>query len=155
MIELLIRWAMARSRYPIPVVTFDGAPLFKRYEFLRRDEWPDSWWDPERAKYPTRPNALPWWLPFNAFLHQWDTSNGVAESFHDHPRWSITICLKGQIVERTPWEDRLLRPGSIVVRSRKSIHAFKSADGYQGEVWTLFIVGRRRHRQNTFLVTAR
>lgn len=150
-----IRWAVAHSPYRQGVVTFDGKHLFDRFEFLRRDEWPDGVWDEHREKYPKRPNALPWWLPFNAFLHSWDPEPGSQEGFHDHPRWSVTICLAGRIVERTPWGEQLLKPGSIVIRSRKAIHAFKVPDDYAGPIWTMFIVGRRVARQNTFVITAR
>jgi hypothetical protein len=41
------------------------------------------------------------------------------------------------------------------LRSRKYIHAFSIPEGYSGKTWTLFIVGRRNHRQNTYVVTAR
>lgn len=153
MIDRFIRWAIARAKNAQPVVTFDRKFLFNRYEFLRRDEWPDSWWDDHRDRYAVRPNKLPWWLPFNIFLHCWNPEPGTREAFHDHPRWSITICLKGTITELTPWSRRVLRPGSIVIRSRKSIHAFEVAEKHAGETWTLFIVGRRNHRQNKFVVT--
>lgn len=155
LVDAFIAWAVKRARTPQPVVTFDDRPLFDRYEFLRRDEWPDSWWDEHRARHPKRPNALPWWMPFNAFVHHWPLADGVAEEFHDHPRWTVTICLKGRIVEVTPWSERLLKPGSIAIRSRRSIHAFKAPEGSSGEAWTLFIVGRRKTRQNTFVVTRR
>jgi hypothetical protein len=155
LVDRFIQWAVKRAPREQPVVTFDDKFLFNRYEFLRRDEWPDSWWDEYRAKFPKRPNALPWWMPFNAFLHRWNPEPGTEEGFHDHPRWSVTICLKGRIIERTPWGERLLRPGSIVVRSRKAIHAFAVPEGHTGEIWTIFIVGRRRCRQNTYVVTAR
>jgi hypothetical protein len=155
-----IRWSIKRSRRAQRVVTFDDKFLFHRFEFLRSDEWPDSWLDDLSPKARAawggkRPNALPWWLPLNAFLHSWNPEPGSEEGFHDHPRWSVTICLSGRIIERTPWGDRLLTPGSIVVRSRKAIHAFKVPDDHTGEIWTLFIVGRRKARQNTYLVTAR
>lgn len=164
LVDRFITWAKSRAPHVQPIVTFAGEALFDRYEFLRSDEWPDSqvdshkceckcWFCPSK-KEGWRWNALPWWMPFNAFLHHWKLGPDTPESFHDHPRWSITICLKGNIIERTPWGKRLLRPGSIVVRSRKAIHAFEvPADA--GEVWTLFIVGRRKHRQNSFEVTAR
>lgn len=151
--DRFIAWA-TRGITVQPVVTFEGEDLFHRYEFMRCDEWPDIWWDAQRDKFPTRPNALPWWLPFNAFLHNWRLGPDTPESLHDHPRWSITVCLKGEIIERTPWGERTLRPGSIVVRSRKYIHSFQIPAG-DGDVWTLFIVGRRKHRQNTYQVTAR
>lgn len=153
-IDALIRRA-TRGKRKLNVVTFRGESLFLRYEFFRHDEWPDSWWDDHRDSYPTRPNALPWWLPFNMFLHRWQPEPGFEEDFHDHPRWSITVMLKGRIIERTPWGNRLLKPWSIVIRSRKAIHGFALDPTYDGEIWTLFIVGRRKHRQNTFVVTAR
>lgn len=154
-VDHFIKWATGRAHIQ-PVVTFEGDPLFDRYEFMRVDEWPDSWFDGLRAEKPgaKRPNALPWWMPFNAFLHHWRLGPNTPESFHDHPRWSITICLKGKIIERTPWGERLLTPGSIVIRSRKAIHAFEIPQD-AGEVWTLFVVGRRQHRQNSYQVVPR
>jgi hypothetical protein len=155
LVDRFIRWATARAEHAVDVVTFDDKFLFHRYEFLRHDEWCDDLWDAHRERWPTRPCALPWWLPFNAFLHCWKPEPGTREAFHDHPRWSVTICLKGRITEITPWGRRDLSPGSIVIRSRKAIHAFEVQDGFAGETWTLFVVGRRKHRQNTFVVTAR
>jgi len=162
MIDRFIQWAVKRAPHVQPVATFQGQPLFDRYEFLRHDEWPDSWVDKHKDKCgcpfckvdDQRPFALPWWMPFNAFVHHWKLGPDTPESFHDHPRWSITVCLKGRIIERTPWGERLLRPGSVVVRSRKAIHAFEVPKD-SGDVWTLFIVGRRRHRQNSFEVIPR
>lgn len=162
LVDRFIKWAVDRTPHVQPVVTFADQHLFDRYEFLRMDEYPDAFWDRQIAfckkegKPPPkkRPRSLPWWMPCNAFLHNWKPEAGFEEDFHDHPRWSITVCLKGEIIERTPWGNRLLRPGSIVVRSRKAIHGFALTD-YQGEIWTLFIVGRRKYRQNTYVVTAK
>lgn len=139
----LLEWIASKSD-PQPVVTFDGRHLFDRFAPL----WPDEWI--QQGKHHFRP---PWWRPFNILLHRWNLAEGVAEEMHDHPRWSVTICLAGRIVEVTPWGERLLKPGSIVIRSRKAIHAFRAPDGYAGEVWTLFLVGRRNHPQNTYAVT--
>lgn len=155
LIDRFISWAVARAGYEQRVVTFDDVYLFSRYQFLRDDEWHDGLWDKYRDKYPKRPNALPWWFPINAFLHRWAPAKGSREGFHDHPRWSVTICLKGRITEHTPWGSRLLKPGSVVIRSRKAIHAFGVSKDFHGETWTLFIVGRRKARQNTFVVTPR
>lgn len=162
-INCFIAWAQNRTAHVQPVVTMDGAPLFDRYEFMCWDEWPDAFVDEHKGtckchfcpvKAGWRPRRLPWWRPFNAFLHYWKMGADTPESFHDHPRWSITICLKGKIIERTPWGARMLTPGSIVFRSRKAIHAFEIPPD-AGEVWTLFIVGRRKHRQNGYAVTPR
>lgn len=130
---------MTRGRPRQRVVTFDGRLLFYRIAPF----WPDEWSGEDRP---------PWWRPFNILLHEW--KNGEADAFHDHPRWSITVCLKGKIIEKTPWGQRLLRPGSIVIRSRKFIHAFEMPED-AGETWTLFIVGRRNHLQNSYAITPR
>lgn len=160
LIELIIG-RLTRGIPIQPVVNFKGKHLFDRYEIMRWDEWPDKFIDRHNescschfcpVKKGNRPRRLPWWLPFNAFLHNWNPEPGATEEFHDHPRWSITICLKGGIVEETPWGKRELRPGSIVLRSRRAIHRFSLAKG--ADVWTLFIVGRRKVRQNTYRVKA-
>lgn len=137
----MINWLINRVRRGAftSVVTFEGDPLFLRYQPF----WPDEW------KGYARP---PWYRPFNILFHDW--KSGHREAFHDHPRWSITVCLKGKIIEHTPWGSRTLRPGSIVVRSRKYIHAFELPED-AGETWTMFIVGRRNHCQNSFTITKR
>lgn len=134
-----IVWAKRRAKHRTRVVTFGGSFLFSRYAFL----WPDEYGEC---------NRLPWWRPFNALLHCWYPAPEQREAMHDHPRWSITICLRGQIIERTPWGERILKPGSVVIRSRKAIHSFEVPTGFRGKTWTIFIVGRRKYRQNTYQV---
>lgn len=151
-VDRFIAWA-ADPATMVNVVTFDGKFLFTRYHPFMLDEAADSEWD--RRKTASRPRALPWWLPINAFVHRWAPDPDAREGFHDHPRWSITVCLKGQITEVTPWGRRVLKPGSVVFRSRKAIHAFEVDPLLNGETWTLFIVGRRKHRQNTYAITPR
>ncbi len=142
LVDRFIARAQRRERRPIPVVTHDDRRLlFHRYQPL----WPDEF----VAKDGRHFNRAPWWRPFNILLHQWE--GGHRETMHDHPRWSITVVLRGSVIEHTPWRSRALKPGSIVIRSRKYIHAFEIVDGEQP--WTLFIVGRRNHRQNGFRVT--
>lgn len=138
----VIRWAIRRSKRRYWVVTHGESRLFRRYEPL----WPDEY---------AGLNTLPWWRPFNALVHCWHPAAAQREAMHDHPRWSITVCLRGRIIERTPWGERTLTPGSVVIRSRKAIHCFEVPAGYRGKTWTLFIVGRRKHRQNTYEVLAR
>lgn len=149
MIKAFIAWAVRRTDYSnrCHVVTFDKKRLFKRFAFL----WPDEF----VSKSGTHWNRPPWWRPFNLLLHCWRQEPGSQEGFHDHPRWSITVCLRGKIIERTPWGDKILTPGSVVIRSRKAIHAFATPEGCAGRTWTLFIVGRRNHRQNTYVITPR
>ena len=122
--------------------TFEGQRSARRIEFLWYDEW---------IKGDKRYNRPPWWRPFNAFLHCWNPEHD-GETFHDHPRWSITLCLAGQLIERTPWAERTLTPGSVVIRSRKAIHAFYVPPEHRGKTWTLFIVGRRNHPQNRYVI---
>lgn len=142
LLRRFILWAIKRNDgLSYSVVTFGGSRLFYRYEPFGQDEW---------GAY-----KLPWWKPVNALLHRWVAGKDQREAMHDHPRWSITVCLRGKIIERTPWGERTLTPGSVVIRSRKAIHSFEVPDGYRGKTWTLFIVGRRKHRQNTYEVTAR
>lgn len=130
-----------------PVVRFDGALLFYRYEPF----WPD-----ERVNQSgDHRNRPPWYRPFNALLHRWMPKDDKPEQMHDHPRWSITLCLRGQLVEHTPWGSRTLKPGSVVIRGRKYIHSFSVPAGYSGKTWTLFVVGRRNHDQNTYVITPR
>lgn len=97
---------------------------------------------------------LPWWAPFNLLLHHWLAHDDLNE-FHDHPRWSVTICLKGELVEKTPWGERTLKPGAIVFRSPRYIHGFRVEREHSARTWTLFIVGRRRRAQNTYVITRR
>lgn len=130
-----------------PVVRFDGPLLFYRYEPFWHDEWVND--DGKRWNRP------PWWRPFNMLLHRWCPVDDKPEQMHDHPRWSVTLCLRGKMIEHTPWGDNILTQGSIVIRSRKYIHSFSIPKGYSGKTWTLFIVGRRNHSQNTFVVIPR
>lgn len=140
LVARFIIWAKRRA-YRQRILTFADDTLFYRFAFL----WPD-----EQGGY-YRP---PWYRPFNLLLHWWRPADGYREEYHDHPRWSVTVCLRGKIIERTPWSERTLTPGSIVIRSRKAIHSFEVPAGYRGKTWTLFIVGRRNYRQNTYRVTA-
>lgn len=147
LVRKFILWARRRTPYVgrVRVTTFTGEPQFRRYHFL----WPDEY----VTQGGTHFNTPPWYRPYNILLHLWQYSTNVVEGFHDHPRWSITICLRGQIIERTPWGERRLKAGSVVFRSHKAIHSFEIPKGYSGKTWTLFIVGKRNHPQNQFIVT--
>jgi hypothetical protein len=140
MINRFIKWAKKKG-IKQRVVTFEDKFLFYRYAFM----WPDEFISDVGRHF----NRPPWWRPFNIFLHEWRPETGVEEEYHDHPRWSITIVLKGELIEKTPWKEKRLGSGSIVIRSRKYIHAFEVPD----YAYTLFIVGRRNHRQNTYQIT--
>lgn len=150
LLNWIILWLLRRARTRTDlrrrmwvarrVVTFDGKFLFWRWQPF----WPDEWAGHDRP---------PWWRPFNAMLHQWKPEPGTREGWHDHPRWSITICLRGTMIEHTPWGDNVLTPGKMIFRTHKYIHAFSVPEG--SKPWTLFIVGRRNHKQNSYMVTPR
>jgi hypothetical protein len=147
--ERFILWTLKRRGLygRQEVVRFDDTHVFWR--------WAPFWPDERVSGSGRHVHRPPWWRPFNVLLHCWNPTDDQSEGMHDHPRWSVTLCLRGRIVEHTPWWTRELRPGSIVFRSRKAIHAFAVPDGYRGKTWTLFIVGRRNHPQNTYVVTPR
>ena len=111
-----------------------------RFHFL----WPDEFWDKEFGLV----NAMPWYRPFNALLHRWVA--GDIGAMHDHPRWSITIVLKGCLVEETPTKEKWLTPGCIVFRTHKFVHRIYVPDNYRGDTYTLFIVGKRKWRQHYY-----
>ncbi len=140
LVKRFIIWARRRAPRRQRMKTFAGEFTLSRFEFL----WPDE--SRRSGKHFNRP---PWWRPFNVLLHCWRPTHD-GEEFHDHPRWSITICLRGKLIERTLQSEKILTPGSVVIRSRKAIHAFRIPEGYGGKTWTLFIVGRRNHRQSFY-----
>lgn len=129
--------AIRREPMAQHVTTSTGATNMHRYAPF----WPDE----QRGR-----NRPPWYRPFNILLHRW--VNDVRERMHDHPRWSVTVVLRGEIIEHTPWGSRRLTPGSVVLRSRKAIHAFELPPGFKGRTWTMFVVGRRNHSQNYYTI---
>lgn len=147
MIRSLIAMAVRRARREVSttwVVNADDQMVFKRFHFLREDEFVGG----KGHVY----FKLPWWQPFNAMLYCWRPPLGVDEEMHDHPRWTITVCLAGELIEETPWGRRVLRPGAVVIRSRKAIHRFIVHPRHRGRTWTLFIVGRRKYEQHWYAV---
>lgn len=143
-LDWFIKKAQREGCPSMQIVTFDDKHLCTRYMPFWIDEWRDS-----RGRLHAK---LPWWRPFNLLVHKWNPEPTATESFHDHPRWSISICLAGKLTELTPWGERVLTPGSIVFRSRKAIHAFRVAKEDCDKTWTLFIVGPRRYPQNSYVV---
>lgn len=145
----------ARQNWPISIVQWrpsmarsnpDREVVARRYQPFFMDEHAVS--DGSRLYW-----RLPRWAPFNALLHHWRTHEDV--QMHDHQRWSVTIVLRGELTEKTPWGERRLRAGSVVFRSRRYIHGFRCEAEHSTRTWTIFIVGRRRGVQNTYEVTRR
>lgn len=143
--NIFILWCVRRSKWTLRVHGYEEKlTSFYRYCPL----WYDEWTGEDGVKH----NRPPWYRPFNILLHRWVTDDNA--SFHDHPRWSITICLRGKLIERTPWGDKVLTPGSVTIRSHKFIHHFEVPHECRGKTWTLFIVGRRNYRQNDYFIKA-
>lgn len=139
-----ILWMVSRDPAAQNVVDHADRVGMKR----RAPFWPDEFTD-RSGKHHNRP---PWWRPFNILLHRWLAGDRDVEKMHDHPRWSITIVLRGMLVEHTPWGKHILTPGSVVIRSRKFIHSLEVPPGHRGKTWTLFVVGRRNHLQSYFTI---
>ncbi|MEX2964784.1 hypothetical protein [Microbulbifer sp. TYP-18] len=135
--RVIARWCLAIKN---TLINSNDEPNTHRYHFL----WPDEYWSDEHGLV----NARPWYLPFNVFLHNWIKSDDGL--LHDHPRWSITIVLKGCLIEETPTKYKWLKPGAVVFRSRKYVHRIIVPKTHEGSVWTLFIVGRRRFKQSYY-----
>lgn len=141
--KIVNRWiekTMEECAYRNRMVNQNGVTNAERIHFL----WPDEYWD----KHSGLVNARPWYAPFNALLHRW--VKGDSGAMHDHPRWSITIVLKGCLVEETPTKDKWLTAGSIVFRTHKYIHRIYVPEAYRGDTYTIFIVGRRKWRQHYY-----
>lgn len=89
-----------------------------------------------------------WWIIprnrfFNIYLHQM-LHDDDDRALHDHPWWSLSLCLRGVIGE--VYADgkyhctRMIRRGKIVPRSGRAAHRLTLPEG---EAWTLFITGPR------------
>lgn len=137
-----ILWLLSRCQHygRMNIIDFQGKTVANRWCPFWFDEWTGS----DGKKH----NRPPWYRPFNILLHRWVTGDRDLSVMHDHPRWSITILLRGKIIEHTPWEKKVLTPGSVVIRGRKYIHTIEVPPEYRGKTWTLFIVGRRNYLQH-------
>jgi hypothetical protein len=133
--------------YHLPVVEWeDGKFGFRRWPLLDHDQY--------RGHTGKLHSPFPWYRPFNILLHWWRPADEYYEEkyWHDHPRWSITIVLRGCIFEHTPKGCKILGAGSVVLRSHHYIHRFSMLKEHRGKTWTLFIVGPRVHPQNVFAI---
>lgn len=93
-----------------------------------------------------RPYMLRWFIiPRNRFFniyHHVILRSDDDRALHDHPWWSLSIALDGDMVEVLPGEvRRTLRQGDIVLRTASSAHRLEIRDG--GGCKTLFITGPR------------
>lgn len=91
-----------------------------------------------------QPYLKRWWLIprnvlFNIYLHKFEGSDDD-RALHDHPWYSISFLLKGEMLEHLFSGARTVPRFWPVFRSAKHAHRLELV---QGPVWTLFITGPR------------
>jgi hypothetical protein len=85
-----------------------------------------------------------WWLIprnrfFNVYLHKFTRSDSD-RALHDHPWYSMSVLLKGKLLEHQLGADRWIKRFVPVFRSARFAHRLELIEG---PVWTLFITGPR------------
>lgn len=88
-------------------------------------------------RYLRRWYILPRNRVFNIYVHQYVGSDDD-RAMHDHPWWSFSILLKGELLEHDKGGVMLLKAGDIRLRSAKYAHRLELITG---TAWTLFITG--------------
>lgn len=76
---------------------------------------------------------------FNIYLHKIIRSDDDW-ALHDHPWWSVSLLLKGKLLELLKDRERFPKRFIPVVRSAELAHRLVVLDG---PVWTVFITGPR------------
>lgn len=75
----------------------------------------------------------------NIYLHKFSSSDDD-RALHDHPWYSVSFLLKGELVEHTLQGLRTIPSVLPVLRGAKFLHRLEVI---KGPVWTLFITGPR------------
>lgn len=76
---------------------------------------------------------------FNVYLHNM-VRDDEDRALHDHPWPSLSVCLRGKLIEEMPGKVfRTIRPGRIVYRHAEFAHRLIVPTG---SAWTLFMTGR-------------
>lgn len=88
-------------------------------------------------KYLCRWYVLPRNRFFNIYLHKFLASDDD-RALHDHPWYSVSFLLKGELLEHNLKHARTIPRFLPVVRSAKFAHRLELV---KGPVWTLFITG--------------
>jgi len=102
-------------------------PQGREPDFVIGDHYLDRWFIIPRNKL------------FNIYLHHIRHSDDD-RALHDHPWWSISLCLDGYMSEVTSEGRKLIEMGHLVVRSTNFAHRLEIAEGAAG-CWTLFVTG--------------
>ena len=91
-----------------------------------------------------KPYLSRWWvIPrnkwFNIYLHKFERSDDD-RALHDHPWYSVSFLLKGEMVEHSFKGLRFIPRFLPIFRTAKFAHRLELV---KGPVWTLFITGPR------------
>lgn len=91
---------------------------------------------------PQKPYLMRWWLIprnrwFNVYLHKFEHSDDDRAE-HDHPWCSLSICLKGQMIEHSWGKTRVIKRWWPYFRKAEHAHRLELI---RGPVWTLFFTG--------------
>ena len=83
-----------------------------------------------------------WWLVprnrfFNVYLHCFGESDDD-RALHDHPWWSLSFLLKGELLEHHLNGKRHIQRFTPILRSAKFAHRLELI---KGPAWTIFITG--------------
>lgn len=89
------------------------------------------------GKYLKRWHIIPRNRFFNIYLHCFGDSDDD-RALHDHPWWSLSILLKGEMIEHSLKGRRHLPRFIPVIRSAKFAHRLELI---KGPTWTIFITG--------------
>jgi hypothetical protein len=100
-------------------------PPDREPDFVIGDHYMDRWWLIPRNKLA------------NIYLHHIRHSDDD-RALHDHPWWSISLCLRGRMKEMTTEGLRDVTAGDIVIRRATHAHRLIIEDE---DCWTLFITG--------------
>jgi hypothetical protein len=97
----------------------------RKPDFIVGDGYLSRWWVLPRNRY------------FNVYLHKF-TGNDEDRALHDHPWWSLSILLKGELKEHSFNGVRLIARFLPLIRSAKFAHRLELI---KGPAWTLFVTG--------------
>ena len=74
---------------------------------------------------------------FNIYLHRY-TGSDDDRALHDHPWWSMSFLMKGELVEHRFNDKRIIPRFWPIIRSAKHAHRLELI---KGPAWTLFLTG--------------
>jgi hypothetical protein len=97
----------------------------RKPDFVIGDNYMHRWWLVPRNKF------------LNIYLHK-IMHDDDDSALHDHPWWSVSLLLKGKLLEVHKNGERIPKRFVPLIRSAKFAHMLKILNG---PAWTLFITG--------------